>query len=206
MAVLSQSEASQSLHGVERCCFLIKLVDDMGAPFTLGIFLVLLGMRPLNGSDVSWRAEIGFDPNYADQSGIGLFGGNGSIFSLIGETRFADNIAGLVGGAMSVNENSGVSGSGDPTYARNSVLDSAWAISVLNNCTISWSRKTSFSSNAAGNSDGGALVVQGRSQAFWSGTASFTPRILPLCGSLKRPLREALQVQWGRFTPIKIAQ
>ena len=126
-----------------------------------------------DGSTVSWRAEMGLDPNFADLSGNGLFEGQGSIFSLSGETRFDDNRAGFMGGAISVYEHSDVFGSGDTTYARNSALDSAGAISVLNNCTISWSGKTRFSSNTAETSNGGALVVQGRSQAFWSGTATF---------------------------------
>ena len=81
---------------------------------------------------------MGLDPNFADLSGNGLFGGQGSTFSLSGETRFDDNRAGFMGGAIPVYENSDVSGSGDTTYARNSaLLDSAGAILVLHNCTIS---------------------------------------------------------------------
>ena len=50
-----------------------------------------------------------------------------------GKTRFYDNWAGFYGGAMVVYDHSDVFGSGDTSYDRNSAVEIARAVLVLNN-------------------------------------------------------------------------
>ena len=74
---------------------------------------------------------------------------------------------------MLVHGHSDVSGNGTTICARNSALDSAGAISVASNSTISKRRKTAFACNVVVNNIGGALVVHNSFQAFWSGKMTF---------------------------------
>ena len=123
-------------------------------------------------SNVSWRADMTFDKNFARQNGGGLYVGFNATLIWSGKTLFDGNKAASLGGAMMVTYSSISFGSGD-MYVQSS-SDSGGAVAVDHDSTITWSGKTVFTNNNAGNGIGGAMILGYSSTASWKFDAIFT--------------------------------
>ena len=111
-----------------------------------------------------------------NKNGGAMFVYGGSFVSFSGETDLFNNTSNNRGGALFVG-NSSVSWGGVSLFPGNAATHSGRALCAVVASTVSWAAETTFLKNSAVNYNGGALFLEGGSNASWSEKAYFIDNI-----------------------------